>query len=114
MILYLSPGACSLADHIALHEAGFTFGHVRVDLKAKTTEAGKEGGNFMGWGAVPVNDEERAALKKIAETLGIEAPAAPSTPASRTVSRPGRTWSRSRPATPRRRPLVSSATNTAW
>lgn len=41
MILYLSPGACSLADHIALHEAGFAFSHVRVDLKAKTTEAGE-------------------------------------------------------------------------
>ena len=33
MILYLAPGACSLADHIALHEAGLNFDQVKVDLK---------------------------------------------------------------------------------
>src|SRR5581483_8125886 len=37
MKLYLSPGACSLADHIALHEAGLDFESVRVDLKAHRT-----------------------------------------------------------------------------
>jgi glutathione S-transferase len=36
--LYYSPGACSLADHIALHEAGLSFEHEKVDLKAKRTE----------------------------------------------------------------------------
>jgi hypothetical protein len=36
------------------------------------TEAGKEGGNFLGWGAVAVNDAERAALAEIAATLRIQ------------------------------------------
>lgn len=40
MKLYYSPGACSLADHIALHEAGMAFDHEKVDLKAKRTENG--------------------------------------------------------------------------
>lgn len=42
MKLYYSPGACSLADHIALHEAGLAFEHERVDLKAKRTEHGED------------------------------------------------------------------------
>ena len=40
MKLYYAPGACSLADHIALHEAGLSFDHEKVDLKAKRTAAG--------------------------------------------------------------------------
>jgi glutathione S-transferase len=43
MKLYLAPGACSLADHIALHEAGLTFDRIRVDLQTKRTE---DGGDF--------------------------------------------------------------------
>jgi glutathione S-transferase len=42
MKLYLTPGACSLADHIALHEAGMTFKKVIVDLKTKRTEDGRD------------------------------------------------------------------------
>ena len=42
MKLYLSPGACSLADHIALHEAGVDFERVSVDLKAKRTQDGRD------------------------------------------------------------------------
>ena len=40
MKLYYAPGACSLADHIAMHEAGLNFDRVKVDLKAKVTEDG--------------------------------------------------------------------------
>ncbi|GAA0311672.1 glutathione S-transferase N-terminal domain-containing protein [Sphingomonas oligophenolica] len=42
MKLYYSPGACSLADHIALHEAGLSFDCEKVDLKAKKTETGED------------------------------------------------------------------------
>jgi glutathione S-transferase len=41
MKLYYSPGACSLADHIALHEADIAFERIRVDLKTKLTETGQ-------------------------------------------------------------------------
>jgi glutathione S-transferase len=42
MKLYLSPGACSLADHIALHEAHVDFERIKVDLKAKKTQGGAD------------------------------------------------------------------------
>jgi glutathione S-transferase len=42
MKLYFSPGACSLADHIAMHEAGLDFKWVKVDLKTKRTEDGAD------------------------------------------------------------------------
>ena len=43
MKLYLTPGACSLADHIALHEAGLEFDRIQVDLRTKRTA---DGGDF--------------------------------------------------------------------
>lgn len=42
MKLYLSPGACSLADHIALNEAGMAFQMVKVDLKTGRTDDGRD------------------------------------------------------------------------
>ncbi len=54
MKLYLSPGACSLADHIALHEAGFDFDRVRVDLKAKRTQDDQDFWQINPKGYVPV------------------------------------------------------------
>ena len=42
MKLYYTPGACSLSPHIVLREAGVDFELERVDLAAKTTEAGAD------------------------------------------------------------------------
>lgn len=43
-----------------------------LEIARTTKEAGKEGGNFLGWGAVAVNDEERAAFGRIGQALGLE------------------------------------------
>jgi glutathione S-transferase len=53
MILYLAPGACSLADHIALHEAGLNFEQVKVDLKTHRTEDGRDYSLINPKGYVP-------------------------------------------------------------
>ena len=53
MILYFAPGACSLADHIALHEANLTFDRVKVDLKTHTTEDGRDFTKINPKGYVP-------------------------------------------------------------
>lgn len=53
MKLYFSPGACSLADHIALHEAGLQFEHEKVDLKSKRTESGADFNAINPKGYVP-------------------------------------------------------------
>lgn len=42
MKLYFSPGACSLAPHIALREAGHDFEIERVDIPNKKTESGDD------------------------------------------------------------------------
>ncbi len=53
MKLYYSPGACSLADHIALHEAGLPFELVKVDLKTHKLEDGRSYREINPKGAVP-------------------------------------------------------------
>ena len=53
MKLYLTPGACSLADHIAMHEAGLAFDRIRVDLETKRTEDGRDFTEINPKGYVP-------------------------------------------------------------
>ena len=53
MKLYLANGACSLADHIALHEAGLDFGRVTVDLRSKRTADGVDYTTVNPKGYVP-------------------------------------------------------------
>ncbi len=83
MKLYYSPGACSLADHIALIEAEIPHETVNVDLKAKTTEAGEDFWLVNPKGYVPaleiddgeVLTENIAVLLYIADEAGRLAPA---------------------------------------
>ena len=53
MKLYYSPGACSLASHIALLEAGLDFDLERVDLHSKLTETGADFNTINTKGYVP-------------------------------------------------------------
>jgi len=53
MKLYYSPGACSQAPHILLHEIGLSHDAERVDLKSKVTEAGAAYLDLNPKGAVP-------------------------------------------------------------
>ncbi len=53
MKLYLTPGACSLADHIAMHEAGLAFDRIRVDLRTRRTEDGRDFNEINPKGYVP-------------------------------------------------------------
>ena len=53
MQLYFSPGACSLASHIALREAGLSFDLKRTDVKTKKLEDGSDFFAVNSKGAVP-------------------------------------------------------------
>ena len=85
MILYYSPGACSLADHIALHEAGIAFDRCKVDLKAHVTEDGRDYARVNPKGYVPALEmdngdiltENIAILGWIADQTPRLAPAGP-------------------------------------
>jgi len=75
MKLYYSPGACSLATRISLHEAGIPAEFERVDLKAQRTERGSDYSAINPSACVPLlvlNDGETvtenvAILKLIAD-----------------------------------------------
>jgi glutathione S-transferase len=54
MKLYYAPGACSLAPHIALREAGRTFDLERVDLATHRTASGRDFYEINPKGYVPV------------------------------------------------------------
>jgi len=54
MKLYYSPGACSLASHIMLEEAGAGYTAETVNLREKITESGADFRAISPRGAVPV------------------------------------------------------------
>src|SRR5262245_62082849 len=53
MKLYFTPGACSMAPHIVLREAGYTFDLEKVDLGTKRTASGDEYTRVNPKGYVP-------------------------------------------------------------
>jgi len=53
MKLYLAPGACSLSEHIALHEAGMEFDRITVDLRSKRTSDDRDFNQVNPKGYVP-------------------------------------------------------------
>ena len=53
MLLYYSPGACSQAPHILLHEIGLDHDAKRVDLRTKTLEDGRSYLEINPKGSVP-------------------------------------------------------------
>ncbi|OYR19328.1 glutathione transferase [Brucella thiophenivorans] len=58
MKLYYKPGACSLAPHIVLSEAGFSYDLETVDLKEKKTASGADYLKINPRGAVPAIEVE--------------------------------------------------------
>lgn len=78
MKLYYSPGACSLASRIALHEAGIAAEFERVDLKAKRTEHGEDYLAINAAGSVPmlVLDDGETVIENVAilDLLAVRAP----------------------------------------
>jgi glutathione S-transferase len=53
MQLYFSPGACSLASHISLREAGLPFDLKRADMKTKKLDDGSDYYAVNSKGSVP-------------------------------------------------------------
>lgn len=91
MKLYIKPGACSLASHIALREVGATFDIETVDTKAQKTEGGEDYSKINPNGYVPalrlddgqVLSEGAALLQYIADRN----PSAKLAPAPGTIER---------------------------
>ncbi|HTR51005.1 MAG TPA: glutathione transferase GstA [Kofleriaceae bacterium] len=90
MKLYYSPGASSLAAHVALREAGQEFELDRVDLKANRTAAGQDYLLINEKGSVPALDVDGKLWTESPVVLQIIADLAPArglAPPNATVDR---------------------------
>ncbi len=91
MKLYYYPGACSLATHITLREAGVPFTLERVDLVTKKTESGKDFTAINPKGYVPALqlDDGEVLTEGVAlmQFIADQNPAAGLAPAAGTLER---------------------------
>jgi len=89
--LYYSPGACSLAPHIVLFEAGFTFDTEKVDIPGKKTASGADYWKINPKGYVPAlqldNGEVLTEVSTILQYLADQKPASGLVPAAGTMAR---------------------------
>ena len=90
MKLYYSPGACSLAPHIALAEAGLSYDAVKVDLRKHQLDDGTDYYTINPKGYVPfLETDDAARLSEVAVLLQYIADRKPGTlaPAFGTMER---------------------------
>lgn len=91
MKLYYSPGACSLAPHIVLFEAGYTFDTEKVDIPNKKTASGADYWQINPKGYVPAlqldNGEVLTEVGAILQYLADQKPASGLAPAAGTMPR---------------------------
>jgi glutathione S-transferase len=91
MKLYYSPGACSLASHITLREAGAAFDLEKVDLKEKKTERDADFSTINPKGYVPAlaldGGEMLTEGAAILQFIADQHPAAGLAPAAGTLER---------------------------
>jgi glutathione S-transferase len=80
MKLYFTPGACSLAPHIVLHEAGYLFTTEKVDLRTHRTASGEPLTTIHGKNCVPIlelgNGERLTEVPVIVQYLADARPSA--------------------------------------
>ena len=91
MKLYYSPGACSQASHIVLHETGLEYDKEKVNIGEKTTESGGAFLDVNPKGQVPVLELDDGQIltegSVIVQYLADKAPDAGLLPAAGTMER---------------------------
>ena len=91
MKLYFSPGACSLAVHITLHEAGMTFTPVKAPTRTHLLEDGTDYYSINPLGYVPLlelNDSTRLTEgPAIVQYIADQVPEKNLAPANGTIAR---------------------------